>query len=281
MNRFCIIQNSDKENIATASKCISESLSLRGKESVILPNVMNVVNQEVHYTDTDLIPDDMECAIVLGGDGTVIQAAIDLVKRDIPMLAVNLGTVGYLTEVNMENIEDALDRLINDEFKIEERIMLKSHINDREFHALNDVVLFKNGSNRIITLDVYVNDRLMDTYCADGIIIATPTGSTGYNLSSGGPVMDPHTKATVITPICPHSLNKRSIVLSSDDKIRIIIGKTKENVDDTANMIADGREITSVKTGDEIMVTVPDEVTRLIKLSDEGFYERMRVKLKS
>jgi len=150
---------------------------------------------------------------------------------------------------------------------------------DHDAYSLNDIVIYKHGRMRLITISIYVNGKLMDTYCADGVIISTPTGSTGYNLSSGGPVMDPHTKATVVTPICPHSLNKRSTVLASSDIITVELKKTKENCDDSAAVSSDGRELKCLATGDKFTVCVPENTTKLIKLNDEGFYERMRKKL--
>ena len=125
----------------------------------------------------------------------------------------------------------------------------------------------------------YANEKYLDTYCADGVILATPTGSTGYNLSSGGPIMDPHTHATVLTPICPHSLNKRSIVLDSDDGVRFEIMQTKENISDSVAVISDGREVANIETDDALDVCVPKHETRFIKLTNEGFYERMREKI--
>ena len=146
-------------------------------------------------------------------------------------------------------------------------------------YALNDMVISKRGSCRLITVKVFVNEELADVYRADGLIIATPTGSTGYNLSAGGPVMAPNIHAMVVTPICAHSLNKRSLVLDGKDKITLEIGRTKEVSEDLAVLTADGRNVGELKSGDRLVIQVPHADTKLIKLSGVEFYERMREKL--
>ena len=145
--------------------------------------------------------------------------------------------------------------------------------------ALNDIVVSRSGFSRIIGLKVYVNKKVIDIYEADGVIISTPTGSTGYNLSAGGPVMVPNLKAMVVTPICAHSLNKRSLVVDAKEKITLEIGQTKDVGIDLAMVTADGRTIGELSTGDKLVLEVPHATTRLIKLSEIGFYERMREKL--
>ena len=227
----------------------------------------------------------MECAIVLGGDGTMIQAAIDLVHCDLPILGVNTGTLGFLTEVECQNLEEALRRLLRDDYETEQRIMLKETHKFKgkdsrtSCYALNDMVITKQGGCRLITVKVYQGEEFIDTYRADGLIIATPTGSTGYNLSAGGPVLVPGLHATVLTPICAHSLNKRSLLLDAGDRITLEIGQTKEAGKDYAVLSADGRNVGALKTGDRLVLEVPHATTEFIKLSGMSFYEKMRGKL--
>ena len=146
-------------------------------------------------------------------------------------------------------------------------------------YALNDIVVSKRGGIRLITVKVFLNNELADIYRADGIIISTPTGSTGYNLSAGGPVLVPHLKAVIVTPICPHSLNKRSLIVDASDRITLEIGQTKDTGKDLAVVAADGRNVGGLATGDRLVIEVPHAVTQIIKLSGIGFYERMREKL--
>lgn len=285
MNCFCIITNSGKDANDRLAEYIVSYLQQKGCECLVLENKRWQAGGISHFTDAAKIPEDIECAIVLGGDGTMIQAAVDLVHRDLPILGVNTGTLGFLTAVERNRIDDSLERLLNGEYVIESRIMLKEgkmflgEDSRSSCYALNDMVVNKRGSCRLITVRVYVNDELADIYRADGLIIATPTGSTGYNLSAGGPVMAPNVHAMVVTPICAHSLNKRSLVLDGRDKISLEIGQTKEVCEDLAMLIADGRVVGELHTGDELVIQVPHGDTKVVKLSGIGFYERMRGKL--
>lgn len=285
MRHFCIITNSDKYNNASKVKHMVEFLSGRGCSCRVLDNNMWSSGGIRHFTDMEDIPEETECAIVLGGDGTIIQAAIDLVHKNLPILGINTGSLGFLTEVEGNRIDEALERLMADEYMVESRIMLKEQ---KMFHqarsvsscyALNDMVISKRGDCRLITVRVMVNGELADVYRADGLIVSTPTGSTGYNLSAGGPVMSPGTHAMVVTPICAHSLNKRSLVLDAADRINLQIGQTKEAGADQAVFTVDGRNVGELATGDELEIQVSSAETKLIKLAGVGFFERMREKL--
>ncbi len=282
MEHFCVITNVDKAENYQVAQEIARYLQERGKSCYLLDNKQTYENGICHFTDAETIPEEVECALVLGGDGTMIQAAIDLVHCNIPILGINMGTMGFLTETERQNLEGALDKLVKNEYSIENRIMLKELDEKnpkRGCYALNDIVVSKRGSCRLITVKVFINGELADIYRADGLIVSTPTGSTGYNLSAGGPVMVPHTNATVITPICAHSLNKRSLVLSAEDKITLEIGQTKDFQDDLAVLVVDGRNVGEFVTGDRLEICVPDYITQIVKLSGITFYKKMRDKL--
>ena len=286
MKRFCVITNRDKEDSNRKAVYIQEYLEQKGGKCLILENRRVISEGVLHYTEADKIPEETECVLVLGGDGTMIQAAIDLVHSKLPILGINMGTVGFLTEVEPQNLERALDLMLQDKYTIENRIMLRESSvtptgtsSGKACYALNDVVLSKRGDCRLITIKVYINDELADIYRADGIIISTPTGSTGYNLSAGGPVMVPDTEATVITPICAHSLNKRSLVVSAMDRIVLELGQTKDFQEDEAVLVVDGRTVRGLSTGDRLEVLVPEDQTRIVKLSGVSFYKKMRDKL--
>ncbi len=286
MKRFCVITNRDKEDSNRKAVYIQEYLEQKGGKCMILENRRVISEGVLHYTEADKIPEETECVLVLGGDGTMIQAAIDLVHSKLPILGINMGTVGFLTEVEPQNLERALDLMLQDKYTIENRIMLRESSvtptgtsSGKACYALNDVVLSKRGDCRLITIKVYINDELADIYRADGLIISTPTGSTGYNLSAGGPVMVPDTEATVITPICAHSLNKRSLVVSARDRIVLELGQTKDFQEDEAVLVVDGRTVRGLSTGDRLEVLVPEDQTRIVKLSGVSFYKKMRDKL--
>ena len=286
MKRFCVITNRDKEDSNRKAVYIQEYLEQKGGKCLILENRRVISEGVLHYTEADKIPEETECVLVLGGDGTMIQAAIDLVHSKLPILGINMGTVGFLTEVEPQNLERALDLMLQDKYTIENRIMLRGSrvtttgtSSGKACYALNDVVLSKRGDCRLITIKVYINDELADIYRADGLIISTPTGSTGYNLSAGGPVMVPDTEATVTTPICAHSLNKRSLVVSAMDRIVLELGQTKDFQEDEAVLVVDGRTVRGLSTGDRLEVLVPEDQTRIVKLSGVSFYKKMRDKL--
>lgn len=284
MKHFCVITNRDKDYHYELAGEIESLLADLGADCMVLPNKPVMVEGCERYTDADQIPDDVECAIVLGGDGTMIQAANDLAHKDIMILGVNIGTLGFLTEVEQHNLVPALKRLVGDDYGIQSRTMLQGTVrkdgnNVYSGYALNDFVVGKRGMCRLITVHVYINEEWVDTYRADGLIASTPTGSTGYNLSAGGPVLAPDMHSMVITPICAHSLNKRSLVISARDVIRFEIGRSKEVVPDEASVIADGKIIASLKSGDLVELHMPKEETKLVKLTKAGFFERMREKL--
>lgn len=229
----------------------------------------------------------MDCALVLGGDGTIIQAANDLVYKDIPLLGINFGTLGFLAEVEKTNMIGVFEQLFRGEYKKDTRMMLKGKVNHvknatqvgYQGHALNDIVISKRGLCRIITVKVYVNDQLVDTYRCDGLIVSTPTGSTGYNLSAGGPIVFPEIEAIMVTAICPHTLNNRCIIVSPKDTLVLEIGKSKTSVEDEANVIFDGRLTSNVESGDRIEIIRAKEVTEIVKVTDTTFFDVVREKI--
>lgn len=285
MNKFYIITNHQKDEEFIMTKTIRDYLVSNGKECIIQESNSEIKSGNYAFTDAELIPDDVECIMVLGGDGTLIQAARDVAAKAIPLLGVNLGTLGYLTEIEKQNIFPALDKLIKDEFVIEKRLMLKGEIykNDKPVlknRALNDIVISRDGHLRIIDFDIYVNNEYLVSYSADGIIISTPTGSTGYNLSAGGPIVDPKADILTLTPICPHTLNSKSIVLSASDKVVVKIGEGRKTEYETAVATFDGDTRIEMITGDYIEIMKSTKRTQIIKLSKISFLEALRNKMR-
>lgn len=290
MDHFCIIANHDKDEGHQTARYILSFFEKNGKHCVIAHDRRREKTcPGISYTDLDEIPEQTECIIVLGGDGTFIQAAIDVSHRGIPLLGVNMGTLGFLTEIEKQNLVPTLERLMRDDCYIEERLMLSGSSlpengNPQAFSgeelALNDIVVTKSGACRMITALLSINGELVETYVGDGVIISTPTGSTGYNLSAGGPVMTPGLKAVIITPICPHSLNKRSLVVSAEDVIAITLGQGKAYQKDAAEVIFDGRAIGTMQTGDSIRIGRSGEKTRIVKMKESSFFGILRNKLK-
>ncbi len=232
MEHFFIITNENKDPGSEVTGQITRFLENAGKRCSVRVNRMDGQETE-RYTDSARIPEDVDGVLVLGGDGTLLQAARDTMDRKLPLLGVNLGTLGYLAEVERGNIEDALKQLLSGEYTIEERMMLTGRVekNGRwmpDEYALNDIVLTRKGPLQIIHFDITVNGQFLNRYGADGLLVATPTGSTGYNMSAGGPIVEPGAKILLMTPICPHTLHSRSIVLASEDEIVIGVGADRE-----------------------------------------------------
>lgn len=223
----------------------------------------------------------VRCVFTVGGDGTLIQAARSLIGREIPILGINRGTLGYLTEVDVQNIDEAVDQVSRNAFMTEERMMLCGILPDgRKDVALNDIVVTRHGSVKLVNYNVYVNGEFLNSYQADGMIISTPTGSTAYNLSAGGPIVEPTASMIVITPICSHALNTRSIVLSAEDRLDIEIGEGRGFGNEMAEVAFDGADIAYIKTGERITILKAQVTTRLLKLSKVSFLETLREKMK-
>ena len=227
------------------------------------------------------VPEEAQCGLVLGGDGTLIRAVRDLGERNLPLLGINLGTLGYLADVELKDFKEALNRLFDGTPDIEERMMLEGEFrNSRKDLAMNDIVLAREGKVRIVSFHIYVNGTLLNTYHADGVILSTPTGSTGYNLSAGGPVVEPTAQMIVITPICSHALNTSSVVLSADDVIEVEICEGRYGRQEQVSLCFDGAEQTTLVTGERVCIRRADQTAKLIKLSRESFMKTMRKKMK-
>ena len=224
------------------------------------------------------------CLLVLGGDGTVLQAVREYRHRALPIIGVNLGTLGYMTEIEMPNLEESLDRLIAGDFVRESRMMLKgmvhfSHGGSEEGFALNDIVISRSGSLQIIKFSIYVNGQFLNDYHADGMIVTTPTGSTGYNLSAGGPLVEPGARLIMLTPICPHSLNQRSIILSSEDVVDIEIPERGEGGVQTVEASFDASHVVPLETGDRVRITQWEESAEFLRLDQVSFLEVLHRKM--
>lgn len=276
MNKFLIVANDDKDIDLCLSKKISEYLWKKGGEAVIVSDADK--DYDGLFIKENLVAG-VEAVIVLGGDGTMLRAAHALGKHNIPIMGINLGTLGFLTEVEKCNVYKALDRLLDNQFTLESRMMIEGRVKEKIYHSLNDVVITRAGFSRIIGLSIYVNDQLLDTYEADGVIVATPTGSTGYNLSAGGPIISPKARAIVVTPISPHSLTSKSVVFDSEDKIRIEIAKQRRTQETEAIVSFDGDNNMELSAGDVVSVSVSSREIYLIKMYDVNFYSVLRDKI--
>lgn len=275
MDDYCIIVNQSRdEKLATAAK-VEQFLTEQGKRFATVVIAANTENEAI-----PMIPPEAECAIVLGGDGTLIRAATMLQKRDIPILGINTGTLGYLTSVEASEAEWGLARLIRGDYRLEKRMMLSVEIDgEPEDTVLNDVVINRNGISRLLNIAVYVNNSLLDVYSGDGVIVSTPTGSTGYNLSAGGAVVQPEAELIMITPICPHSLTSRGIIVSAADTITIEVRQGKRSQEEEAIATLDGRRAKKLCATEHVTIKRSRYATNLIRMDERTFFEILRSKL--
>ena len=257
MNSFFIVTNELKDQNFEVTKQINDYLVTRGKLA----------------TDN---PGEADCVLVLGGDGTLLRSAVSLAYLNIPFLGINLGNLGFLAEVDREHIENALEKVINGEYTTEKRMMLDGGDGNS---ALNDVVLIGQTSMQLIYFDLYVNGLKLTNYVADGMIVSTPTGSTGYNLSAGGPIVEPRADVMLLTPLAAHSMRSRSIILSSDDEVMMEITSGKNGEEQTVCAVFDGHKRIIMKTGDKIKITKSEKSTTIIKISELNFFEILKQKL--
>jgi NAD+ kinase len=219
--------------------------------------------------------------LVLGGDGTMLNAARLVEERRIPILGVNMGGLGFLTEASLDQLYPSLEKVFAGEYHLEERLMLRARI-DRHgeyvAHAtvLNDVVISKGTLSRMIEIQIAINGQFVTRLRGDGLIVSTPTGSTAYSLSAGGPIVNPSVQALILTPICPHTLTHRPLLIPSNVSLEVVLtGK-----DEGAMTTFDGQVGVAMTQGDAVTMSASDHLTQLIRFPDRTYYDVLRRKLK-
>lgn len=274
MKNYYIITNKSRDKDLSVTKRTRDFLEKNGCNVVVAEAGPT---EDGHYTKKEDVPDNTECVVTIGGDGTLIAAARDTADLNLPILGINHGTLGYLTDIEVDDIEGSLRRVLDGDYSIEERMMLCGKVYDpdgnikTESRALNDIVIC-NTVLKVSEYGLYVNHKFLGRFKADGMIVCTPTGSTAYSMSAGGPIIEPFAKMMVVTPICPHTLNTRSIVISADDRVEISVN------DDNSSVVFDGHVPTEVKMGDMLNVRPSKKVTRIIKTSQDSFLHVLRAK---
>ncbi|MBE7027608.1 MAG: NAD(+)/NADH kinase [Ruminococcaceae bacterium] len=280
IKKIMIVPNSSKDNNFEYLREVIDIIDGRAEiyiSDVFLPyGIENVIfaEKKIIYSKVDLI-------LVLGGDGTLLSAANDAAFYEIPVLGVNLGRLGFLAEVERCDVNNCLNKLFAGDFIIEDRMMLSACVlrgNEKmvEFNALNDIVVTKGVNATLMDFNINICGEFVDDYKSDGVILSTPTGSTAYSLSAGGPLVSPDLEVILLTPICPHKLYSRALVVSADDTIEI---KTTADEIFSAAIMADGQKKSDIKEGDILVVKRSERVTKLVRLTEKGFYGKLRQKL--
>lgn len=283
MDKFFVITNEDRDRNCERAKQITKYLREKGRSCDYVAIERDSAKDSECIVKIKEIPNDTEAVIVLGGDGTFIQCAGLLAPKKIPMIGVNLGHLGYLAEVDKEQITPALDRLIAGDVEIADRMILSgTPVIDGKDHgasyAVNDIVVKTSGSS-VGTFCIEVNGTYLTTVSGDGIIVATPTGSTAYNMSAGGPIIEPGSSMIVITPICPLEVVSRSVVLSANDTVVIKLNRPSGKRVKSAEVYFDGAGDYVLSGGDEIVIRKAKAKIKLIKLSKESFLEVLSRKM--
>lgn len=280
MNKVGFITNIDKDPTLEYTKKLVDWVTAQGSEVFLTEQVAKKLGRNDGVARVEDIYQNADFVVVLGGDGTILRVARVAAKYSAPILGINLGTLGYLADVEKNDAITAIEKALRGEYTIEKRMMLEAFVDrgciSHDLNiALNEVAISNSVFSRMITLSISVNDDFIDTYRADGIIVSTPTGSTAYNLSAGGPILKPDTELMAITNVCPHTLYTRPFVISGNDVVTISVKNDYNNV----MLSLDGQQGIPIKNGDKIIIKKSKYYTQTIKTSNLCFYDILRRKM--
>ncbi len=279
MKQLGIIANPRANKV---SQVLTQLLQWLAKQAVkvIVDETTACLGDKLEYVPEEKLTEQAELIIVLGGDGTLLRVARLPGIYKLPILGVNLGRLGFLTEITLDELFPTLEQILKHEFVTDKRLMLHTRIKRAgkvigSHHNLNDIVINKGVLARIIELDTHINGQYVNTFQGDGLIVSTPTGSTAYSLSAGGPILYPSTRALVITPICPHTLTNRPIVIPEDFRIELRLKSENEDV----YLTCDGQEVFALQFGDIVEVCKSEHSITLIQPQQKNYYQVLRSKL--
>ncbi|RDH83743.1 MAG: NAD(+) kinase [endosymbiont of Galathealinum brachiosum] len=275
-----IIAKDKSEAVIDTVKRLVDFISQKGCKIVFDKSTEGIIN-DADYVDRANLAGQSDLAIVVGGDGTFLSAVRSLADHNIPILGINLGRLGFLVDISPDDMLQHLDQILQGQYVNECRFLLEAQVERdgtiiSQADAFNDVVVHIRDVARMIEFETYVNDQFVNYQRSDGLVISTPTGSTAYALSSGGPLLHATLDAMVIVPICPHTLTNRPLVINSNSKVEVVIGESKQS---TAQVTFDGQTAFDVKPGDKIIVKKKKENIHLIHPASYDYYEILRAKL--
>ena len=279
MLTIAVFPNVDKENASDVLRRILDFY--RGKDiRVLLPMDEALFFGYPSYGVKDIEDVQLDMGLSIGGDGTLLRLCRRLYERNIPACGINIGTFGFLADIELAELENKLEKILQGKYKIVERLMLsgfvRSHSEERFLgHAINDIVITKGGVARMLQLGLSVGGCRVADYKADGVIVSTATGSTAYSLSAGGPIVNPKVQALLITPICPHTFNVRPMIIAEDDEVRVHIAAVHQDI----LLTFDGQESFRLLPGDEVIVRRAAKPARIVKFEDKNYYHTLKNKL--
>lgn len=279
MKKIGLYANLSKQDAMRHVEHAALFLHQRGSECCAEPHVVEQCSQEVRALLEPISLEEFdrfaEVVISFGGDGTMLSAARTLVQTDIPIMGVNLGKLGFLAEFSVEDVDSALSDVLSGNYRVVDRTCLETTIGNTTWYALNEIMIEKRDSSRMIKVATYVDEHHVADYRADGILLTTPTGSTAYSLSCGGPIITPSASVLCLTPISPHALTLRPLVVPDTNEItfKLIDGSN------VAGIVADGAEIGTLNHGDSIVVRKSECAVKLLKRADSTYFDLLRTKL--
>ncbi len=278
---YGIIANTGKKELFEILPDLVSWLEKHDNSVILETDIISSAKNElkgIEGADRDSIASKCGIILALGGDGTILAASRAVGSSGVPIAGINLGGLGFLAEVAVEEIYERLELIQEGEYLVEERMVLKAAVDDDKkthFRALNDIVIERRFSSRMMSISVRVDGSFFNDYTADGIIIATPTGSTAYSLSAGGPIIVPPLQAMVVTPISPHSLSQRAVVLKPDSSIEISF----KNVPEEMLLSMDGQTSVKIRKDQSVRVVRAENNIKLIKWKDKSYFDTLRAKL--
>lgn len=280
MKNIGIITNRDKDIGLSYTNKLIESINKYGGQA-ILPTINSNNGKDGLDSEVEEICAKCDLIICLGGDGTFLKTARIAYLYEIPILGVNLGSLGFLTDIEKGEIDKSVESIFNNNYKIEERMMISSKIfkSGKLFAqdvAINDVVISRAGIPRILNLSTFIDDNFLDVFPGDGIIVSTPTGSTAYSLSAGGPIAEPTSKLIIVTPICPHIIYSKSFISGDERRIKICVS---EGFEHTAIVTIDGQKIYEITGGDYIEIEKTNSKVKMLKIHSKNFFTILRNKI--
>ena len=274
MQNIYLIMHQTRKDIAAIAVQVATALRSTGITVCLEPWLRFTINDPFECDAADF---PMDAIVAVGGDGTLLRATQLAIARDVPVLGINVGHIGFLVETELDHLTQACQKLRDDDFNIETRMMLDVTLPDGSVQtALNDVVLSRGGYARLIAVNASVENELIGRYIADGLIVSTPTGSTGYSLSAGGPIVCPEVECILLSPICPHSLQHRPVVANASQTITIALDCAPEQ---NAQLDVDGRMVGILSGTQQVTICRSQTVTKLIRFGAHSFFRRIRAKL--
>jgi len=276
-----LVLNTEKDNSLEVSKRLIELIKEKDLDYLLEKEGAKELDLNHKRASYDFLRKKADLIIVFGGDGTFLHTSLNFIGTGIPLMGINLGRIGFLTEIETNELGEALDHIIADNYRIENRNTLEVCLQRtgedvQKKYAVNDVVLNRAADGEMLKVDMHINKEFVNSYRGDGIIVSTPTGSTAYSFSAGGPIINPQVKALLITPLCPHAVHVKPMVISDDEIIEIDVEGQKDKI----FLTTDGRDSIKIKQDDIVRIKSSQQEISLVKFPDRTFYTILRNKMR-